>query len=747
MTLTNVNGSTSSQAADFSEDELEAILLNTFKVPSLRPYQLLHSRQIAGGDNLFLIIATGKGKTLVLLSALVAAHARGENAVGVYIAPTKALVMQQASNAPVSLHPLAFNEDTVREAQANHRDLFRELRDGKGTRLAFMTPQMFCGLRFKELLRNSAFRASIACVSVDEAHLVDDLELGTYHAAYDKIRAMRTALPSRALWILASGSVTFSRQRLVASRFGLSRDHYILARYPLDRPNIKYTIRFMQHATSNDKQLDITFVIPPKVEKPQDIPRVIIFYSTFAKAYAAMCILDQLLPPDLPDRDRVTQMYGSIFSPEYKAQTLRDMQDPSSPLRVLIATDALIFGMDARGIYKIIIVDPTEGTLNRLKQQIGRIRDDDPAEAYILVPKFARILEKDGPLTAQETEDAERRKKMQSDLLRFLNAARTDYHDKDEDVVCPRALDCKLNNEPFPILERCCNKHSPDSVEDFETIAHWQKVLGAIGKDSKFPVRSDGTYASLSKDVAMQHELAGILSSWGRAAHAQEARGKKPSFLPSACQFPPSLWAALPAKAHLCSDLDRLRKVVCALLLPHSWRGFDFEKHGESLLEVIQRAMERFTKEIRARPAKSQPKIDKMKKDILKNLCAHYKMITTGGRKALAERLIARLNYVPRTDITDLPVEDLEAVQDILAQEAAGIEDASQTKVESTEMSMPLSPRSIIPAKRDVSPHSASQSSRPRPRPKPVRRSSAERQEKENNPDQFFIIDRQPNVR
>ena len=80
---------------EFSDDELESVLLRTFEKPSLHPHQLIHSRQITEGNNVFLIIATGKGKTLVLLSALVAAQARGKNAVGIYIAPTKALVLQQ----------------------------------------------------------------------------------------------------------------------------------------------------------------------------------------------------------------------------------------------------------------------------------------------------------------------------------------------------------------------------------------------------------------------------------------------------------------------------------------------------------------------------------------------------------------------------------------------------------------------------------------------------------------------------
>ena len=76
---------------------LEAVLIKNFEIPSLRDFQLHHSRQIIDGNDLMLITATGQGKTIVLLAGIVAAYERGEDAVCVYVAPTKALVEQQVS--------------------------------------------------------------------------------------------------------------------------------------------------------------------------------------------------------------------------------------------------------------------------------------------------------------------------------------------------------------------------------------------------------------------------------------------------------------------------------------------------------------------------------------------------------------------------------------------------------------------------------------------------------------------------
>jgi ERCC4-related helicase len=87
-----------------SKEWLDRLLCEKCHVPSLRPHQLLHAMDLVKKDDLFLVIATGQGKTLVLHAPLIAAQAWGEDVIGLLIAPTKVLVEQHVSNIFTSIY-------------------------------------------------------------------------------------------------------------------------------------------------------------------------------------------------------------------------------------------------------------------------------------------------------------------------------------------------------------------------------------------------------------------------------------------------------------------------------------------------------------------------------------------------------------------------------------------------------------------------------------------------------------------
>ncbi|KAK7002047.1 hypothetical protein R3P38DRAFT_2557363, partial [Favolaschia claudopus] len=86
--------------------------------------------------NVFCVIATGMGKTVVLMAGAMAASARSEKGIALLIVPTKVLVEQQAEVASRrGLRVLAINQDTVRDARLVGRDLFKELAEGDDVRM------------------------------------------------------------------------------------------------------------------------------------------------------------------------------------------------------------------------------------------------------------------------------------------------------------------------------------------------------------------------------------------------------------------------------------------------------------------------------------------------------------------------------------------------------------------------------------------------------------------------------------
>ncbi|KAJ7228044.1 hypothetical protein C8J57DRAFT_1534620 [Mycena rebaudengoi] len=81
--------------------------------------------------DIYFVIATGMGNTMVLQAGAILADARGEKGIALLIVPTKVLVGQQAEvSGRRGLRALAINHDTpVRAAdqETPRRDLFKEL--------------------------------------------------------------------------------------------------------------------------------------------------------------------------------------------------------------------------------------------------------------------------------------------------------------------------------------------------------------------------------------------------------------------------------------------------------------------------------------------------------------------------------------------------------------------------------------------------------------------------------------------
>ncbi|KAI5890741.1 P-loop containing nucleoside triphosphate hydrolase protein [Schizophyllum commune H4-8] len=740
---------------------VEKTLSKYFALASVRDFQLERARQVIQGQDVLLITATGSGKTVVLLAGAAAACELGENAICVYIAPTKALVEQQALSTPTALDAFAINEDTLRCAEAEGRDLFRELQARKGTRVVFMTPQMFLGARFRGLLKDANFKRAIKFVSIDEAHLVDDLQTGPFFKTYNLISPMRDVLDPDAVWALATGSLTVAQEALVAHKLTLKPGKYVRARYPVDRPNIMYDIRFLQYPSSNRQHLDLSFLIPPLMHSASEVEPTIVFFSTFAQGQSAMRALDYLIPPNVPNREKIVKLYGSIFSPDYKAAALRDLVDPSSPLRILIATDAVTFGMNVHGIPRVVLADTTSGSFNTLMQQLGRIRGDLAARAIILAPQWTKIIPDEEVKTKQQQEDRARRAKLPPDLLRFLNAGRTDgYQDKDSDIVCPRALNCKLNNEPFIERPRCCNVHVDDPEMDTllarerADMENWDRILNAPRDPSGEDLRSDNTYRSLSRHPAMQRSLAFVLNRWGVQYFVKHIRTEAMAHLPPTSVLPSSLFDALPDRAHLCTTLERFRRVVNSIM-PQGWP--DFDKYAPPLLKILQEAMAGYTAIIKESTEKASIKLTKMRLDILVHLCREHNIDTT-GLKLKAEFMDVLVEFFVKNELDEPTPEELtqlrakldmvkEADKVAKTKERPRQMDQDSNCIEGVGDLAPTPGPALPQASRDdtarspLVPKKRPASSRPKPRPVKARKLVTAVGDKENN-DARFIVSR-----
>ncbi|KAF5320284.1 hypothetical protein D9611_011330 [Ephemerocybe angulata] len=335
----------SDNSGEESEQWLSRTLCEAFKIERLRPFQLQHALDLYRGQDVFLTIATGEGKTTVLLSPLLAAKAKGEDGIGIAVVPTKALAEQMEKTATrVGLNAVSVTEDTLREADLSGVDLFKVLTLPGRVRLAIMSPQMLRSERFNAWIRANAIQKALRWMLIDEAHLVLE-KSSTFHLPYISIVLMRTRIPSSVVWCAVSGSITVENTPAAATLLGFRPGHHVNARYSLDRAHVKYIPRIFEHPVSGGEFLDTAFTVPPSITCPQDIESTLIFTNTIATSHALMTFLDTLIPASIPNRSQIIKLYNSLMPIDYRQQFVRDLTSGTT-LRIGIVTDTLTYGLD-----------------------------------------------------------------------------------------------------------------------------------------------------------------------------------------------------------------------------------------------------------------------------------------------------------------------------------------------------------------------------------------------------------------
>ncbi|KAJ7637933.1 P-loop containing nucleoside triphosphate hydrolase protein [Mycena polygramma] len=527
---------------------MERVLCTRCKIPKLHPFQLELSLLVDKKKHIFLVIATGMGKTVVLMAGPIAASARGEKGIALFIVPTKALVEQQAEVASRrGLRALAINQDTVRDARLAGRDLFKELANGDDVRMGVMTPKMLFEADMSALLRNTAFIDSVHWVSIDEAQLVK--QEGIFQAGYESLLYLHIRLQRSTTYALATATAPPLAALSMAKALGLHPGQYTNARYSVDRPNLKYIPRFFRYPTTTGRLLDFSFVVPIDMQQAADIIPTLIFRDTISSGDELQTALDFLIPAHIPG------------------------------LRVLIVTDTATYGFDISGVRRVIIGDLPK-LIARLEQQMGRAgRDGKPAEVIVFAPEWVREPPPGSvDNSVKGKTDAERRANLLVPILRWFNLT---------PALCPRAVLMEHNCEPFVSCGE--NGHGCVPVHDGEgsnaalaMVARWAEHFETKDAAAAPPrVRSDGTYPPLEKQ--MKESLAQLLDHW---QHKVWFRIRPSDDDPSECFLPQYVMEAIVEKAHVCTSLENLGIIA---------NGFDYmDKYGPELLHYLTNILDGF---------------------------------------------------------------------------------------------------------------------------------------------------------
>ncbi|KAJ3505621.1 hypothetical protein NMY22_g17518 [Coprinellus aureogranulatus] len=532
---------------------LAQLICDALKIPNLRPFQEEHAFDLYCGRDVFLTIATGQGKTAVLLSPLLAARAKGESGIGLAIVPTKVLAQQLEKTANgIGIAAFAVTEDTLRDSPVN---LFQLVKEKPGVRLAVMSPQMLTGARFRAFSREKATRDSIRWVLVDEAHLVLE-ESSTFCSPYRDIVHMRSSLPSTSVWCAVTGSLTPANTNKALRALGFNSAVCINRRYSLDRPNVKYIPRITQHPTSTGQYLDLAFPYTPFL-------LISSRYPNHPHIYQHYC--------DLPLDNA---LYNSLMPLDYRQKFVEEMASGTT-LRIGIVTDSLTYGLDIPNITCVVIFDLCPSPEN-MKQKMGRPgRDGSPATVITFAPPWVQEVPLNEIQSQKDKDDLKRRNTLPKMLLNWFNPTLAN---------CPRVIDNEYYGDAFTQQDGCCIVCSPtpENTTHFALVQKWKDTLEARSKTTditaKLP-RSDGKMYRVPTQ-AEKDQLKGELLSWRtRTWNTARQATAKDRNTPAEIFLPKHILDSLVNHAHACSTFERFK------LIAAGWKNL--ELRGQILYEFL----------------------------------------------------------------------------------------------------------------------------------------------------------------
>ncbi len=84
---------------------LKSLIIQKCGITSPRDFQIKHGLDLVRGKDLFLVVAPGMGKTVVMAAPLLAAQAAGTQGIALVVVPSKILTEQQVNNRLPSAVP------------------------------------------------------------------------------------------------------------------------------------------------------------------------------------------------------------------------------------------------------------------------------------------------------------------------------------------------------------------------------------------------------------------------------------------------------------------------------------------------------------------------------------------------------------------------------------------------------------------------------------------------------------------
>ncbi|KAB0669640.1 DNA helicase RecQ [Oryzomonas sagensis] len=327
---------------------LQETLKNIFGYTSFRPHQLEIISAIIAGEDAFVLMPTGGGKSLCY--QVPALHRAG---VGIVVSPLISLMKDQVDALTANGVAAALYNSSLKEAEA--RQVLARLHGGQ-LDLLYVSPERLMSDGFLDRLQG----LDIALFAIDEAHCVSQWG-HDFRPEYVQLGRLRDLFPGIPLIALTATADPQTRTDIIG-RLGLTEAVCHVAGF--DRPNIRYTV----------------------LEKQKPFQQL----SSFLKGRPDEAGIVYAL-----SRKRVEELAGRLaeagikVAPYHAGLSDRERQQTQDAfqrddLRVVVATVAFGMGIDKPNVRFVVHYDLPKN-IESYYQETGRAgRDGLPAEALLL---------------------------------------------------------------------------------------------------------------------------------------------------------------------------------------------------------------------------------------------------------------------------------------------------------------------------------------------------------------------------
>ncbi|HEX2769308.1 MAG TPA: DNA helicase RecQ, partial [Geobacteraceae bacterium] len=323
-------------------------LKNVFGYPTFRPPQEEIIAQVMRGEDAFVIMPTGGGKSLCY--QIPALHRTG---VGIVVSPLISLMKDQVDALSANGVAAACYNSTLTEAGS--RRVLADLHGGR-LDLLYVAPERLMAENFLERLKE----LEIALFAIDEAHCISQWG-HDFRPEYVQLGRLRGIFPAVPLIALTATADPQTRADII-ERLGLSGAACHVCGF--DRPNILYTV----------------------VEKQKPFQQLMKFLQGRPGEAGIVYALSRKRVEEVAGRLAAAGMEAAPYHAGLPDAERRRVQEAfmRDDLRIVVATVAFGMGIDKPNVRFVVHYDLPRN-IESYYQETGRSgRDGLPAEAFLL---------------------------------------------------------------------------------------------------------------------------------------------------------------------------------------------------------------------------------------------------------------------------------------------------------------------------------------------------------------------------